>query len=369
MNKLQQEILKTMHNKFEETIVIDRFDASTNCIKYSKRFVYIPEITSRIVEWVNWSELYKDISKKNLDITNVNTIHFYNKCTVPRFKLKDFCTANSISSVRDSNKADIVILGPESIDTTIYTSYSTIIEPEVLYTILFTHKDILLGEFSNLDQFLSDLKSCTCKYIFNTQDYAYYAFRKIFISKGLIKISEQLQGFIVARFSITNDPSFVDKLIDPNNNFYGQDSILRLLNIGAIINKEVSDQISALIDSEDKQNVVVAMEIMANCNYEESIIYLCLLFRNYYGTKFRSVKENNAVNFKSLKKYLGLNLYHITLDNIVNVCINKDLLTQSNIDILQSIAFAEAQESANTKYFWITKVDFVKEAIEEEVEV
>ena len=160
---------------------------------------------------------------------------------------------------------------------------------------------------------------------------------------------------------------------DPSNNYYYQDKILELMNDGVVIDQDVMASIIAMLKSKDEGNVVVAMEIMSNCNYEKSIVYLWLLFKNYYIEYISIRKERTYVNFKSLMQYLGFrNEDGISLDSIIDNLVEKKLWTRANMNILLPIAQDEIKEDKDTDHLKIKKIDIsdeLKAKLQEEEEI
>jgi hypothetical protein len=74
---------------------------------------------------------------------------------------------------------------------------------------------------------------------------------------------------------------------------------------------------------------------MANSDFEDSILYLGLLF-NKYHSKMQSNKTRNHVNFKSLLALIGLRggYYDLDIDEITKRLKKHGKLTKENLDIL-----------------------------------
>jgi len=66
-----------------------------------------------------------------------------------------------------------------------------------------------------------------------------------------------------------------------------------------------------MFNSSDDSNIVLAMEIMANSNYEESIINNYKLLKENLN-KIGRQKESSHRNFQSLLMFYGLDLRHMT---------------------------------------------------------
>jgi hypothetical protein len=87
--------------------------------------------------------------------------------------------------------------------------------------------------------------------------------------------------------------------------------------------------------SSDKDNHVLAMEIMANSNYSQSIFYLMRLFKDF-NQHMAGQKSRNHVNFKSLLSYLSMGTatynWDVTINKVLETIKNKGLLTLQMIE-------------------------------------
>ena len=84
-----------------------------------------------------------------------------------------------------------------------------------------------------------------------------------------------------------------------------------------------------MFESSDEDNHVLAMEIMANSKYEDSILYLLMLISEY-SYRINVSNTRNHVNFKSMLSYFGWqprDVCHQSTDKIIKYIDNKGLLT------------------------------------------
>ena len=87
---------------------------------------------------------------------------------------------------------------------------------------------------------------------------------------------------------------------------YKDTSLLPHVNSGSlVIDAAKYKELKFMGESDDKNDHILLMEIMANCNYEQSVLYLWLLFTNFYS-RFYYTKTRDHVNFKSLLKFLNI---------------------------------------------------------------
>jgi hypothetical protein len=81
-----------------------------------------------------------------------------------------------------------------------------------------------------------------------------------------------------------------------NKNVYMQDDLLKILNQDVVIDTEMYKQLNSMLENGETSNVKIAMEIMANSDYEKSAPYLLLLFMNH-GYRIWDSGFRNHVNF------------------------------------------------------------------------
>ena len=87
-------------------------------------------VTSRVLidadgtfTYYRWGDLdylkpfKQTVEGKKLDLTNVKTIYFAPKCSIPRDKAKPFLEEKKIKTVRDRATADVIIAGIESAES------------------------------------------------------------------------------------------------------------------------------------------------------------------------------------------------------------------------------------------------------------
>jgi hypothetical protein len=116
---------------------------------------------------------------------------------------------------------------------------------------------------------------------------------------------------------------------------YNEDALLKYINgsDAVIIDETMFKTVSDMFKSDDDDNHVLAMEIMANANYLESLVYLLLLFGDW-GSRMYNQKSRNHVNFKSLCGFLGVTVGDVDQDDVCKVLIAKNAVTKENMEIV-----------------------------------
>jgi hypothetical protein len=108
------------------------------------------------------------------------------------------------------------------------------------------------------------------------------------------------------------------------------------------------------------------MEIMANSNYIESLLFLEMLFKEY-SYQISSCHTKNHVNFKSLIGFLKKNKNYLgtDIDDIIKSLIAKDVLTTDKLDILMRRYSDEIGKNGDTNYFKVKTVTISEDLLKQ----
>jgi len=151
-----------------------------------------------------------------------------------------------------------------------------------------------------------------------------------------------------------------------NIKVYNESKLLKHINgqDAVIIDGAMFEQLSDMFESSDNDNHILAMEIMANSNYLESLLYIEMLFKEHYY-QMSNCHTKNHVNFKSLLGYLGKNKNYMStsIDEIVMSLINKGVLDTDKLNILMANYSDEIYDSGSTTYFKVKTITINEEAL------
>ena len=142
-----------------------------------------------------------------------------------------------------------------------------------------------------------------------------------------------------------------------------------------LIDLDTYQNLRNMFKSSDSDNHVMAMEIMANANYLDSLLFLEMLFF-HHSNEIDSSRTKNHVNFKSLKNYLGRGAYSNThIDGVFGSLLSFGKLDQDALafimedqksyfdnnghsDYIKPSAFGINSEYApQLNYKWVHKLD------------
>ena len=274
---------------------------------------------------------------------------------IPRVKLKDLALSLGIRVVRDPAKANIIFAGRNSI--------AKITSSRWTYKVNSTYALERIKELCNDDFYIQNLETAIAS-TGETDIFGDYNDIYNILAKGS-------RNDYTSSYIYTVDPDYSemyntvkDKIIYSEaellNNINGDDS--------TTINEEVFQQLKNMFDSSDSDNHVLAMEIMANSKYEDSVLYLLMLIsENAY--KINNSNTRNHVNFKSMLSYFNWqprDVNHINTDDIVQIIDKKKgLLT---VDMIKRLYQEYGEDIVRNIYyddvFEVKEVTIKKEYLE-----
>ena len=320
------------------------------------------------------SNLYMDnydqvINIKHHDYTPQigDKLYFMPGVNIPRIKLKDLAINYNTKTVRDPLEANVIFAGTNTAAKITDTAWEYSI-PTDLFKQFFDAAQEHLDEhdkekvktaleFYDKPIILTNWDTC------NKLSYEHLnIYRNLIINIG-VAIREMRESHRVYKIN-AEDFSLYNKVKDIE--LYSETALLDKINgkDSVVINSEVYDQLEAMLKSSDEDNHTMAMEIMANCNYRESLLYLEFLFKEY-SYKFADCSAKNHVNFKSLLAYLGKDKTSMctSIDEIMNSLINKNVLTEDKVEEILKRYSYEISQYGNKKYFKVKSITLQQETL------
>jgi len=338
-----------MNNVFEKVIKINDIVKTNNIITGISYEIIMCFISDKTNIFYNSND-YKPMLGDNL--------YFSKDCSVPRFKLKSFCEKHQVKITTNNDKANIVFISEKFIDeytdsdwgsTTDYTDFITfanLVFPKNKAILTFINQTSNL----NLDNVSS---SVTTKIKFNS-----YRIKNSFANTKNINLKASINHH--DKYCSIDNYDTVNKMLN-GKKVYNQNNILRLINDSVILNKDSYDELNKILDSNDDHNIKLAMELIANCDYEKSAVYILLLFKSY-GEKMWNSGNRAHVNFKALTSFFNLSskydMSRLCLDDLIVCLKERNLLSEENKSILMPIAFEEMQNNNRFDHFKITDIKF-----------
>jgi hypothetical protein len=289
-------------------------------------------------------EYKKFTADRKLDLTNVKTIFFTPKCDVSREKLRSLLDKHNMKVTRDSSKADVIITNAKYFADMIPFGSCNKIKG-------FDDVNIQSKAFVNPTD-INNIMHCHVQdairnVMLVTLD------RKYFSRNGWSDRFFDFSGSIsiIKKSDLDNNELF-QNIVNGTGNVYDQQVILDLMG-ESIIDRSAFEGLDAMLKSTDSSNHTVAMTIIANCNYQKSLIYILELCRRHNRTMWdNSVRK--TVGFKGFINYMGGNMrYQLRMDydDIFRTVLDKDAVTQDTIDFLYELGAEEFSASSDNITF------------------
>ena len=296
-----------------------------------------------------------NIHDKDYVPTKGDKLYFLPGVNIPRVKLKDLSLQYGIKTVRDINQATHIFAGKNTKDKISNSHWYYTIETSVIKSILEDPETIMDDYYKeNLQQALEFYTEDTIVISYGTAS----EFRNSELPVLQRYIKSDMLRYSKTFYTVDDD----HKDLFPgilSLDIYNESKLLKYINgeDAATIDEEMYLQISDMFKSSDRDNHILAMEIMANCNYMESLLFIEMLFKEYYN-KISDCHTKNHVNFKSLISFLGKNKNYLStsIDEIVNSLINKDVLDIEKVNVIMKYYGEEIANQGGTQHFEIKSV-------------
>lgn len=271
------------------------------------------------------------IEDKNLDVKPGDTIYFAPKVSVPRVKVKNLTMDYAAKITRDISKADIVVI-PENFENILFENqYKYSLDEKKLIAFLNVDKRIDTHSLTKLNDILDNYSN-----IEFISDWSEYRQLSNLTSGASYEFDYNSRSNVYLYLPNDDFRNIYEEL--KTKTLYKESLILKTINgdDALTIDNKIFEQLSSMLKSSDDENHVIAMEMMANCNYVDSLFYLELLFKEFSYVMKESYAKNH-VNFKSLCKFLGKenSRYMSTnFDDIIDSLIKHDKLSEEYLNIL-----------------------------------
>jgi hypothetical protein len=305
-------------------------------------------------------------------------IFIYPDSNIPRFKLKSFCEKHKLSIAKAKETANVFFMDPDSANRN-NAYYSTDNYAHLMhrsYFLDYVKKATRVGDKRYI-QLITDLTNSQEDVIYLEDYYGFKDrglnnYRLDIVQKdnldddeddSLVNCESRSTIFFIAN---AEQQQAMDALV--GKDVYHSDALLALLNEGSVVDKEMYDGIMNLFESSDNNDHKVAMEAMANCDYEKSAVYLLMVFYHHQNEIYNSDTKSH-VNFKSYLNFFDLQARRsISIDDMIDKLKDKRLLNSSNLAILMKEAKKVIKDNidGSTEYFVFTDIAPVEE-IQKEV--
>jgi hypothetical protein len=263
------------------------------------------------------------VNAKGYVPTKGDTIYLLPGVNIPRMKLKDLALNLGIRVVRDPAKATVVFSGKSSVGKVTTSTWYYFADAN---TILEN-----VNKLCNDDYYIEKLETAiastgserVCSNWSDMRNTLCNGNTTIYESQYFYGIEPD---YLDTYNAIQGKPIYCESELITNIN--GDDS--------TVIDYDVYKQLKSMFESSDDDNHILAMEIMANSHYENSILYLLMLISEFHY-KISNTHTKNHVNFKSMLAYFNWVPRQVgsqDADDIIKIIDGKGLLTLDMIKIL-----------------------------------
>lgn len=295
-----------------------------------------------------------NVDNKDYTPTKGDKLYFLPGVNIPRVKLKDLSLQHGIKTVRDIDQATHVFAGKDTKNKMVSGTWYYTISTESIRGIL-NDPELVMDDYYKEN--LREALEC-------------YTEEKIIISYNVAnKLRNSALSYVkkytagVSRSSTifySVDEDYIDLFPNITNlEIYPESKLLKHINgdDAATIDETMFLQICDMFNSSDSDNHVLAMEIMANSNYIESLLYIEMLFEKY-AYRMSQCHSKNHVNFKSLISFLNKNRNYMNtdIDHIVKSLIDKEVLDLEKIDIIMKYYGEDIANRGGTDYFEVKTI-------------
>ena len=286
-------------------------------------------------------------------------LYFLPGVNIPRVKLKDLSLQHAIKTTRNIDDATHVFAGRNTKDKMVSGSWKYTIRTDSLRAIL-ADSTLVMDDYykENLNQALE----------FYTEDIVLieYGYANMLKNASFSCVQNNING--ISRSSnmyYTVDEDYKELFPDIMSlDVYNEGMLLKHINGdgAAIIDETMFLQISDMFKSSDTDNHIIAMEIMANSNYMESLLYIEMLFENY-ANRMHNCHTKNHVNFKSLLSFLGKsnNYMNTDVDDVIKSLITKEVLDIEKINIIMKYYGQRIADGGGNDYFEVKTITLNEE--------
>lgn len=332
------------------------------------------ENTEINIEQTNATDLINilDVQKIPYTPTKGDKLYFLPGVNIPRIKLKDLVSKYGIKVVRNIEDSTIIFGSNNSKDKMVHSYWKYKIPTPIVKLFFDTYSEYIddydMNKLNTALEFYTEDYVC-CDWsnarMYSDDDFPKwisYSKNPIYTEYGpLIKNSSQYVWKVENQYVDVLDHISNNKLI-----IIDETELLAQLNgdDAIIIDSEMFENIKEMFDSSDNDNHILAMEIMANSKYKESLLYLEILFKEHSYTMNNSNTKSH-VNFKSLLSYLNKAKGYMTTstDDIMNSLISKNVLTKEKIDIILNLYNEEISNRGDSDFFKVKTITVNEDCI------
>ena len=264
---------------------------------------------------------YKNYNANNQDIKiddlKGKSLYRYPKINLPRTKLDMLKESHDVKVVRDPSKADYKVISDKYVESLFKLQWHRRYLAKDLHAFCLSnptsclsyrnrsinlmslqHSPSLDGFSTDNETFQEFLENNADTHIVFVNSYAFFG------HQGLDVPNADYPGYDDRNYISEDDKLLYDAILN-DNTLIKDEQLVDIISSesGVILTREQYDSLLGMIMSDDKENVALGLEMLANCNISKSLDYVSMIF--YFNYNYLKDASNwNSINVKSLRQAL-----------------------------------------------------------------
>lgn len=272
--------------------------------------------------------------------------------TIPRYKVRELGKKLNFNIVRNLSKASKVVYSKDQlISEMLSKKYESVVNKNELIKI-YQHFNMPTEELDRTD--ISDdiiLESCL-----------YSNLREIVDGTSIGITDFSYDSCIQYNFVDDIFKQLVSELLLGTKVIISDQDVVKQCNGSTPINRESYTRLRSMLAS--NQNQEVAMEIICNCDYDQSMVYILKLLAEY---NFYNMPGRNHVNYKSFRSYMMAywdidpNRYSGDIIRIIRLLASKGKLKKEYLTEFKDEILIHVQSYGSNDVFKISSIQMTDE--------
>lgn len=258
-------------------------------------------------------------------LTSIKDKSFYRypKLTLPRMKVDLLKEKANITITRNKDTADYKIISERYLNSLSDYTWSK----------LYTTESILEELNNNSNNFTNDCIN-EFKSLLNAYPDDYWDIKQGWHYSNVYRLTDNLQcAYHNYKYIKASDVSTFNEILNSNNLLLDTQLNSIIYEDMHVLTKEEYLNARNMIKSDDKENTALALELLSNCNLNESFDYVALLFY-FYHDHLKEARNWNSINVKTLRNTMSDFVansnasYGYYYNNFLQKLIHHDKLTE-----------------------------------------
>ena len=286
-------------------------------------------------------------------LDNIKTIHRLPNISLSRDKVKIWTDANNAKVIRDADAADVKIISLKGVEKVVSNWWrgSLVTKSTFMLSLTKFHNHTGLISDKGWNKFLIDMEDIDDESLILIGDNYRYnsgssnSWLSQFLNWSDTLAQNKNEFSDVQLYIELKDWKAYKSML--SGTFMLDSTANKLMSTDSVtFDDEMFVNVKAMIKSGNKDDVTMAMTIIANCNIEESKTYLSMLFFHYNENYFKNNPFYNSVSFKAIRsiyqRYSDLTYQHghaSPYSRLISYMLEDQSLTVSAMEHVLDLVF------------------------------